>query len=41
MSAPSITCPACLRISYHPQDIEHGYCGACHAFTARWNEAVR
>lgn len=27
------TCPACQRTSYHPDDIKHGYCGACHAFT--------
>lgn len=27
------TCPRCGRTSAHPQDAEHGYCGACHAFT--------
>lgn len=27
------TCPRCGRTSYHPHDVEHGYCGACHAFT--------
>ena len=30
----SITCPQCMMTSYHPKDIEHGYCGYCHAFTA-------
>lgn len=30
----SYTCPRCLATSYHPQDVENGYCGACHAFTA-------
>lgn len=27
------TCPRCGRISYHPDDTRHGYCGACHDFT--------
>ncbi|MFM9563269.1 MULTISPECIES: hypothetical protein [Streptomyces] len=27
------TCPACGRTSYHPADKQHGYCGACHAYT--------
>jgi ribosomal protein S27AE len=31
---PSYKCPICGMISYHPRDIEHGYCGRCHAFTA-------
>jgi ribosomal protein S27AE len=26
-------CPFCGSVSAHPQDIEHGYCGRCHAFT--------
>jgi hypothetical protein len=29
----SITCPVCKMTSYHPKDVEHGYCGNCHAFT--------
>jgi hypothetical protein len=29
----SFTCPRCERTSYHPKDVEHGYCGACHAHT--------
>lgn len=33
MDSPSFTCPVCLRISYHPEDARHGYCGACHDFT--------
>lgn len=30
---PSITCPVCKMTSYHPKDIEHGYCGNCHDYT--------
>ncbi len=30
---PSITCPKCHRTSYHPKDIEEGYCGFCHDWT--------
>lgn len=29
------TCPRCARTSYHPQDLEEGYCGACHDWTGR------
>ncbi len=29
---PSITCPICGLTSYHPKDIEHGFCGNCHLF---------
>jgi hypothetical protein len=32
--APSITCPVCGRTSYHPTDVEEGWCGACHGATA-------
>lgn len=31
----SITCPVCGIASYNPNDINHGYCGNCHAFTSR------
>lgn len=31
---PSITCPECHRTSYHPEDIRHGYCGACQWWTS-------
>lgn len=31
---PSITCPNCQRKSFHPQDINEGYCGFCRAFTS-------
>lgn len=31
--ATSFTCPECGAVSYHPQDIAHGYCGRCHRFT--------
>lgn len=30
---PSITCPKCGRTSWHPKDVEYGWCGACQAFT--------
>lgn len=30
----SITCPRCHRTSYHPDDIDTGYCGACHWWTS-------
>jgi len=26
-------CPQCSRSSWHPQDKQYGYCGACHAYT--------
>ena len=29
------TCGRCGRTSHHPQDIEEGYCAACHGVTAR------
>ncbi len=29
----TFTCPQCGAISYNPNDAQHGYCGACHAFT--------
>jgi hypothetical protein len=29
---PSITCPACQRVSYNPHDVMNRYCGACHRF---------
>jgi hypothetical protein len=32
---PSRTCPVCKRVTYHPKDIEEGYCGFCHS----WNQA--
>ena len=32
---PSFTCPTCGATSYHPDDVRHGYCGHCHAFTGR------
>ena len=31
---PVFTCPRCGSVSHHPEDIRHGYCGNCHAFTA-------
>jgi hypothetical protein len=30
---PSFECPVCHAVSYNPGDIEHRYCGRCHAFT--------
>lgn len=35
MSEPSFTCPVCHRTSHHPEDVKHGYCGNCHAFTGQ------
>lgn len=32
---PSFTCPRCGRTSYNRTDIDEGYCGACHDWTAR------
>jgi hypothetical protein len=29
----SFTCPVCHMTSYHPKDVEYGYCGNCHEFT--------
>lgn len=29
----SYTCPRCLAVSHHPDDVANGYCGACHDFT--------
>lgn len=35
MGPESITCPVCGMRSWHPMDVQEGYCGACHAFTGR------
>lgn len=32
-AAPAFTCPKCGATSHHPEDVRHGYCGRCHAFT--------
>lgn len=32
VTIPSITCPVCGAVSYHPADIEQRYCGRCHQF---------
>lgn len=29
----SFTCPRCGATSHHPDDVEQGYCGRCHAWT--------
>jgi hypothetical protein len=34
VTAPSFTCPCCGAVSHHPADLEHGYCSACHWWTA-------
>lgn len=31
---PSIKCPRCGMVSYHPEDIKQGYCGYCHDWTS-------
>jgi len=33
-----IKCPQCGRVSYHPQDEEHRFCGACNQFHDTMNE---
>jgi ribosomal protein S27AE len=38
---PSITCPRCGRTSYHPKDIEQGYCGNCHDWTSSFDDWLR
>lgn len=30
--ATGITCHACNKTSYHPQDVKERYCGGCHVF---------
>lgn len=41
MSGPaSFTCPRCGATSYHPKDVEFGYCGRCHDFTGTAPEFV-
>lgn len=29
---PSVTCPFCKRVSYHPADVANRFCGGCHRF---------
>lgn len=36
---PHVTCPHCHFTSYHPKDIEEGYCGHCHAFHSDLSQA--
>jgi hypothetical protein len=31
---PAFTCPCCDAVSHHPADLEQGYCGRCHWWTA-------
>jgi len=31
----SFTCPRCGAVSYHPEDVRHGYCGRCHDWTGK------
>lgn len=31
----SFTCPQCNVTSHNPNDIQHRYCGNCHAFSPR------
>lgn len=37
----SFTCPRCGAVSAHPRDLEEGYCGRCHDWTAAPDEAFR
>lgn len=34
---PSITCPQCSMTSYHPTDIEMGWCSNCKGYTSPVN----
>lgn len=36
----AIKCLRCGRTSWHPEDVSHRYCGACHAFHKRpqWSD---
>ena len=38
--ATSVTCPLCGRTSYHPRDVEYGYCGACRDYTSAGSRVV-
>jgi ribosomal protein S27AE len=33
MNVDPFICPRCGAISYHPDDIRHGYCARCHDYT--------
>lgn len=35
---PSISCRVCGMRSFHPKDVEEGYCGRCHEYTALMSE---
>lgn len=37
---PSRTCPRCGMTTYHPDDVQEGYCGACHDWTTTWDELM-
>lgn len=41
-SHDTFICPDCYRVSHHPEDVKHRYCGACHRFfTIDRTEAAR
>jgi len=33
-TGPSVTCPRCGLVSYHPEDIRQGYCSVCRWWTS-------
>lgn len=33
-TADNFTCPRCGAVSWNPHDLEQGYCGRCHWWTA-------
>lgn len=37
---PSVQCPQCFMISYHPKDIEHGFCALCGTYTSIGTDGV-
>lgn len=36
---PHVMCPECGLVSYHPKDVEFGYCGHCNAYHADMRKA--
>jgi hypothetical protein len=39
-AALGFTCPRCGMTSYHPRDLQEGYCGNCHDFTGKQQTKV-
>lgn len=41
VTTPSFTCPLCRATSFHPVDVEEGWCDHCHDFTGEQAGAGR